>query len=344
MGIIDEAIGLPQGVLTPPPVRRKGWDLTRVPTQRVLSALLAWESCSYPVSHARFEHPADPLFKVLFEGLCLLGTRSLSMAEMNVLIQSDVKWFDRLDGAAFELRGDPRTAKGVTSLHEWHRAITGFRTVPSSALGGIQPGMGGEGGMFARLTDELDDIPDSLSTQDIVAFLVRQDFSSVQLERDPESVRRNWQRLRARWLEVDDMRSLLNELVATGWVADLRERLSLTPTLEVIKNSAAGSDERQRAIDDLIDNLRRREQQLRVVSVHGTTAEIQAVQAFEQHVRRRGLGFDVPGDRIDAVALYETYRQLLRAGRLISVDDVAAALDAAGVIHDGRVESQVDVY
>jgi hypothetical protein len=152
---------LPQGVSHRPPQRPGGFDLTNVSLEHLGQANDVLETNNYPVSSPAFERPADPLFATWFKALDLLGTRELTMAEMNGWVFSNVEHEGhaadiRLNGE-FRLVFNPQV--GLRSVHELHKFLGGFRRLPGER--GITPGHGGEGGLFARATDSFIGFPES---------------------------------------------------------------------------------------------------------------------------------------------------------------------------------------
>jgi uncharacterized protein YjbI with pentapeptide repeats/bisphosphoglycerate-dependent phosphoglycerate mutase len=327
----DPEIDPPRGVSNFPPARSTDWNLTDLPAEQVRDAIAKWETNSYPVSDASFEHPADPLFATFFRGLEGLGTRSLSMAEMRVLIESDVGWRGRMQGQPFALVGDPEASRGVDSMHEWHRAFTGFRTVPSSLIASVQAGMGGEQGLFARLTDEFEDIPDNLSSSEVRRFMSKQSYSAKDLMTGSDLTDQVWDTLKTELVATQDTAASLNKLVTSGYVADPRRSGLLQPSFDAIAASEPGSMQRQRAAESIIDQLRPMEEKLKEVSIPAATAEIQLAQTLEQYIKRNRLNVVTPTDRIDGVALYALYRELLAGGQLISNEQVQSQLESLGV-------------
>jgi hypothetical protein len=330
----NSSIEMPRGVDHLPPVRPVDWQLSAQPISRIQAAIETWETNAYPVSDASYERPADPLFATFFKGLDELGTRSISMSELNALIDADVTWPMRMEGTPFALTDKVNTDNGVT-IHEWHKVLSGFRIVPRGLLAdtSFHAGMGGEQGLFARLTDEFEDTPDDLSTPEVLSFLSKNKFYAKELEQRESNSQAGWMKLHEDLTKAPgvDMPGLIQGMVKSGYFADPRQQEALSSILEALRSSVMLSPERRQAADELIDHFRQQEDGLRVVSVPAATAEIQLAQTLEKYLKRNRLDLIRGADQVDGVALYALYRQLLADGKLISSERVKQFLDSKGV-------------
>ena len=326
------ALALPQGVAQPPPERPAGYTLTSLPRAVVVHALETFETNSNPVSSPAYAAAADPLFATWLKALDGLGTRTLTMAEMQALVVSDVASVGLLDRDGFKLIYDP--AKGLGSDHELHKFTAGFRGHPGAMSYLMSAGQGGESGIQARVTDEFEyDIPDNWG--DEAAIL---DHMSGELRKIAKDVKNP-----TFWTDAEsalasgspeEVRSKLNSFASGyGFFADPRQQQLLRPTVQALLGTPAGSAARRDAAKLLIDNFRERAQRLEVVSVSGATAEIQMVQTLYRYLKQHGLSVSNPTQKIDAVEVYRLYKNLLDSGELTSRATVEAWLKTSNVPH-----------
>jgi hypothetical protein len=334
---VDAAgVQLPAGISSAPPLRRPDFDLMKVPKDRVIDSLAMLETNGDPISNPSYAAPADPLFATWFRACELLGTRSLTMAEMAALnnAESDCSAdTGLLDRSGFTL---PRVTDGARmNRHELHRYIGGFRGHPGVATDSIAAGRGGESSLFARMTDAYND------------------HDLPQRWGDEAAIRDYWNAHRGaprdviatqpdEWARAATMlTTCTRDLVLTkvrlyhlaGYFADPREASRLAPSVRALLASAPGSPQRAEAAQALASILRERASTPDVVSVSGATAEIQITEALYRYMNTNQLDFKKPGDRIDVVEVYALYRQMLEAGELTSRTTVQGWLQTWGVAH-----------
>lgn len=310
-------VPVPQGVSRPPPERPANYDLTSLPRTVVINALETLETNSNPVSSPAYAAAADPLFATWFKALDGLGSRSLTMAEMQALIVSDVASVGLLDRDGFKLNYDP--AKGLGSDHELHKFTAGFRGHPGALSYLMSAGQGGESGIQARVTDEFEiDIPDNWGDEASILNHMSGELRKIAKEvRDPDVLTRAQTTLAVD--SPEEVRSQLNQFASGhGFFADPRQQQALRSTVQTLLTAPAGSAARVDAAKLLIDNFRERAKKLDVVSVSGTTAEIQMTQTLYRYLRTNRLDVSNPAHKVDAVEVYRLYRQLLDGGELIT--------------------------
>jgi hypothetical protein len=332
---------LPQGVSHRPPQRPGGFDLANVSLEHLGQANDVLETNNYPVSSPAFERPADPLFATWFKALDLLGTRELTMAEMNGWVFSNVEHEGhaadiRLNGefrqnGEFRLVFNPQV--GLRSVHELHKFLGGFRRLPGER--GITPGHGGEGGLFARATDSFIGFPESRWGEEadigawwgkLVQFLSR-DHELLRDAPVPDPVEQLTTRSRDRVLSsLDDFDSL-------GFLADPRERQQLRHVIDALLSTPPNSAPRVAAAQAMGQHLKDRARLTETVSVSGATAEIQTLQTITRYLSIHALDVRNPAHSIDAVEVYRLYRSLLAAGELVARATVEGWLEAWGVRH-----------
>ena len=322
---------MPEGISRLPAARPDHYDLARVAPEAVATAIDVWESNDIPVSGPGDARPADPLFKTWFKALDALGTRTLTMAEMNAIIQSDGSWQGergRLRTAShFKLVSDGST--GLISEHELHKFVAGFKGVPGTS-NRLVAGAGGESGLFARATAKRADWgheggirafwaaypPPSKADAEAFALAYIHDVQ--------------WRLTVAPSAGLDVK---LNTLAARGYFADPRDRPVLSATLDSLRASAPDSPERVAAASALGDFLRSRWRAADTVSVSGATAEIQMMETMHRYLTNNGLKVSDPSQRIDAVEVYKLYRTLLKNDQLTSRATVETWLKSWGVAH-----------
>lgn len=322
----------PEGSIALPPPRPADYRIDRVSGDQAVDALNTLESNTYPVSSPQYEHPADPLFANWFKAFDRLGSRSLTMAEMNSLLNSGLGW--RSGTETHGERGAFRLQVGSTGLaspHELHLFLGGFRDLPkgSSSLGLRAAGLGGEGGLFARVTDEFDTgTPDDWGKESEIEKFWFRKVNVRDTEVNPAATARRWEKTQLQ-LETASRAELLtkiDEFGKAGYLADPRERELLAPLLEQLKTSTPHSPARFWAAKGVIDNLKARSKLTETVSVSGATAEVQVLETVYQYLKQNRLEVSRPDQKIDVVEVYKLYRELLARGELTTRRTVQAWL------------------
>ena len=329
-----EASALPQGVLRAPPERPANFDVTQVPKDKLILALSVTETNSNPVSSPAFERPADPMFAVWFKTFETLGTRTLTMAEVQSLIRCDIGWPNRANGvrASEDFPAIEASGRGIIQPHEFHLFAGGLRGQPGRV--GIAAGQGGEFGLFARATLPVGGLdPSQWTSEDAIRRLWASDVQAQQAEQ-PAQV--------SPWLAVEqglvgaslrEVKTTLSGYAAQGLFADPREQQALRPVTDALLASAAGSPERAASAHALTTHFRDRERLLETVSVSSATAEIQMLQTLSSYLSRHKIVVQDATHRMDVVALYGEYRQLLAQGSLTTRGTVEGWLKSWNVPH-----------
>jgi hypothetical protein len=326
---------LPQGASGWPPRRPNGFDLSRVDGIRWIQAIEVLETNDYPVSSPSFGRPADPLFNTWFKALEHLGTRELTMAEMNRLILADTQWRFPLGGLRRddEFRPVPDAPIGLQSVHELHKFFGGFRRLPAEL--GLTPGYGGEQGLIARATDPYMSVPGARWAEqaDLGTWwgkLVVSLRANYELTKDAPVADRV-QTLTTH--SKERVESQLQSFASLGFLADPRDCDKLRPLINTLLTTPPHSAARANAAQALDLHLRDRERLAESVSVWAATAEIQVLQTIGQYLKNHALDVHDPSHRIDAVEVYRLYRSLLAAGKLTTPATVEKWLADWGVQH-----------
>ena len=326
---------IPQGVAQLPPQRPAGFALTALPNDTVIDVLATLETNSNPVSNPSYALPADPLFATWMKAYSLLGTRSLTMAEMEGLIDSDVRWDGYETGirdrSRFQIRFDPHDQR--MDQHELHKFIGGFRQDPGH--GAIDAGRGGETSLFARMTDVLNDhdIVANWGSENAIRDHWREHRSAVRTSNSALATKLDADLYRMSHSDRDDVLRQLSDYQVLGFFADPREEAKLRPHVEVLLSNDPGTPARARAAQAIVDNFRERARNPDVVSVSGGTAEVQMAQTLYRYMAENKLDFQRPNDRIDVVEVYKLYRRMAEAGELTSRATVQGWLEQWGVPH-----------
>lgn len=330
-----ESAVLPQGVLRAPPVRPAHFDVTQVPKDKLVLALRVTETNSNPVSGPAFERPADPMFAVWFKTFEALGTRTLTMAEMQSLIRCDINWPNRANGvrASDDFPAIKASTRGILAPHEFHLFAGGLRGQPGRVT--ITAGQGGEFGLFARATlpAKVGVDPAQWGSEAAIRQFWGADVKARQSDQ-PAQV--------SAWLAEEhaliqatpsQVKAALGNYAEQGLFADPREQRAVRPATEALLSSAAGSPERAAAARALTAHFRERERLLDTVSVSSATAEIQMLQTLHSHLARHGIVVQNATHQIDVVVLYGEYRELLAQGKLTTRSTVEGWLKAWDVPH-----------
>lgn len=335
---------LPQGVSRLPPQRPLNFDLAQLPLHSLASAINGLETNSNPVSNPSYAYPADPLFATWFAASESLGSRTLTMAEMNAVIRSDLAWEN---GAAefrqpgsLRLVADP--SSGLEAFHELHKFAAGFRGYP--ALEGrarvFYAGQGGETGALARLTDPApsNSLGENVGAADEAR--IKQYFADdLNALRSFPLNHQFWESMtqKVTAAQNDYVQMIVFSSQGIGYFADPREQAKLNGTLDALLTSQPGSPERAVAAQALYRNFEARDRLLSTVSVSGMTAEIQMAQVLHRYLQldQPGRRVDVgrPDNSIDVVAVYQLYRQMADGGQLTTRATVTGWLQEWGVLH-----------
>jgi hypothetical protein len=334
-GVVD--LSTLQGVSKLPPTRPSDFALTSIPPAAVIRAIDTLEANAYPVSGPGFSRAAEPVFGNLFGALNALGSRRLTMAELQGLLDS--KLHD--PGVILRSTDDIKVAfdptKRLASPHEFHLFFGGFRGHTGPPLEAPLAGWGGENGLFARVTDEFDDQTPSnwgdrqeiFKLWSIKVFRLRdQMFGEV-----PESF---WAGLR------DDLTNSVDEgldaelraLRSRGAFGDPRFREQYRPLVERLEATPPGSPERREAAAQLVDGFRSLDAMLREgVPLSGATAEVQLLETLQAYLKRQGMFGKSwrPDDSIDFVEMYRLYVQLHDEGKLTTREQVRSAIESMGL-------------
>ena len=326
---------LPQGLASLPPHRPADFDLLKLPKTTVINALATLETNTNPVSNPSYALPADPLFATWMKASSQLGTRSVSMAEMEGFIDADVRWTGKgtgmRDPQTFDIR--LKLTEGRMHRHEMHKFIGGFRQEPGA--GAIDAGRGGETSLFARMTDYYNphDLPEKWGDEKTIRDYWQEHKSPVRSHDQPST--RDW-KAEAKNLTSANRTQLLEQIYSyegSGFFGNPREEAALRPHVEALLSSEPGSPARARAAEAIGQNFERRASNPDVVSVSGATAEVQMAQTLYRYMADNKLNFERPSDRIDVVEVYKLYRKMEAAGELTTRATVDGWLKQWGTPH-----------
>jgi hypothetical protein len=322
---------------TGPVQRPHGYRLDDLPPAKLVRALRTTETNSYPVSDMRFAPAfATPLFETAARVLEALGTSSLTMAEMARLIASNVDWHDRTTAVVRDRRQfklTPETAEALHDAHELHW-IMGLRDIVGR--GEIAPGLGGEAGLFARLTDVNNEFG-CLKAWGLESEIFNFWERSLQRDRAQQksptsrSTRSPAERLAADgYLQVH---ARLSALARSGALADPREEAVLKPWVKTLLRPGAAANAREAAAANLMQHLLSRKKLLEVVSASSAVAEIHFLQTLYRFVKARRINFNNPHHAIDWADVHGFYVNLLEQGQLTTLHTVLAWLEQHQVPH-----------
>ncbi len=326
-----------RGVSELPPPRPSEFALNAIPPAAVMKAIDVLEANAYPVSGPGFSRAAEPVFGNLFGALNALGSRRLTMAELQGLLDSKLHDPGVILRSTddIEVAFDP--AKRLASPHEFHLFFGGFRGHTGPPLEAPLAGWGGENGLFARVTDEFDDETPSnwgdrkeiFKLWSIKVFRLRDEmFGEV-----PESF---WAGLRDDLTNsVDEgLHAELKALRSRGAFGDPRFREQYRPLIEQLKTTPPGSPERREAAARLVDGFRSLDAMLREgVPLSGATAEVQLLETLQAYLKTQGMLGRAwrPDDSIDFVEMYRLYVQLHDEGKLTTREQVRSTIESMGL-------------
>ena len=326
---------MPEGVSQLLPARPAAFDLTKLPKSTVIDVLAKLETHENPVSSPRDALPADPLFKLWMQSYSMLGTRSLTMAEMAGLNDADVRWEGLATGmrdrSTFRIQINPNEKR--MHRHEVHKYTGGFKQEPGH--GALDAGRGGETSLFARMTDFFNDhdIPDKWGDEQSIRDYWRDHRSAVRTDTSAQAAEWSADQKTLASGTRDQLLEKLHYFHNVGYFADPRQEAKLRPSAEALLASAPGSAERARAAQAIVDNFRQRASNPDVVSVSGATAEIQMAQTLYRYMAENNLDFQRSNDRIDVVEVYKLYRKMDAAGELTTRATVEGWLTQWGAPH-----------
>jgi hypothetical protein len=317
---LPPVVMVPKGVAQLPPVRPAGYSVAAVPGRTITKALGAFESNSYPVSSPSYERPADPLFATWFKGLSALGTRELTVGEMKALVDSEVSW--PRDSLGMRSVGDYRYQPGASSVlgtHDLHKFIGGFRGY--AGAGTFSPGMGGEWGLIARLTDEYSD--NSYASNVFDRRELTRALRGALVDDIPSTT--SWPSVASQLTAAtpEQIKETAKSWGDSGLYADPSQEAIVRPMVQRLSSTTANSPDRAAAAKAITQHFAGRARALEQVSISGVTAEIQMLQTISSYVKENNINFGDGSAKLDAVKVYEHYVRLLNAGRLVSRQDVA---------------------
>ena len=330
-------LGSLRGVVELPPERPADFALDRVAPEAVMKAIDQLEANPYPVSGPGFDRAAEPVFGNLFRALDALGSRKLTMSELQGLLDSKLHDPGVIlrSPADFKLAFDP--AKRLASPHEFHLFFGGFRGHTGPSLEAPLAGWGGENGLFARVTDEFDDQTPSNwgDAREIFALWTVKVFShkNEMFGPVPDS---HWASVKHDLtIAVDEgLDAELKAFRSKGVFADPRYRELYRPLVDQLKTTPPGSPARAEAANRLVESFRELDTMLRRgVPISGATAEVQLLETFQAYLKKHGLFGKPwrPDDSIDFGEMYELYMQLHDPGKLTTRERVRSAVESMGL-------------
>jgi hypothetical protein len=323
---VCDAETMPAGVVRWPPPRPDGYQMGRVAPARIIHAIHALETKPGSAVPAVQAAPADRLFAVWFRVLDWLGTRTLTMGEMNSLLSAHaagrletgearvVKTLSRIDKADTGL-------KSFDDLCKFAGTLSVDVSVPTrQTLWGVL--RAGEAGAFVRVSDPTLDEADKVVVADVV---VLKEFIVADLLPPP--------------------------VLSPGAIfwASITPRLSQAP-VDLIVGLIDSFSETDDSRDDekRVDASRLRPEPVPAsaqcarppaVSASRMTGDIQLAQALHRYLKldQPDARVDVrdPDAKLDLVEVYRLYRQLIEARELTSRQTVEAWLVDWGVTRGG---------
>ena len=319
----------PQGATSLPPQRPTGFDIVQTPGEKLALALRRTETNSNPVSGPGYERPADPLFDTWFKTFDALGTRTLTMSEMQSLVRLNVDWQAAPNGVRLLTSLPPIkfSKRGLLMPHELHLFASGFRA--QVGHNGLAAGQGGEFGLVARATLPASHLGrgwgDEAKIRDYWGGQVRAAQAKPPASQWPGAEQELITAPRA------EVAKKIEGYVAQGFFADPRDQQALRGLTDALLSSQPGSVTREQSAHALIAHFEACEKRLEKVSVSGATAEIQMLQTLSRYLSDNKLSVQNPLDQVDVVRVYQLYRRLLANGELTSRATVEGWLRAWGV-------------
>lgn len=319
----------PQGVTSLPLPRPVGFDIVQVPRDKLVLSLRRAETNSNPVSGPADARPADRLFGTWFKTFDALGTRTLTMSEMQSLVRLNVEWEAAPNGVRMlgSLPPIKVSKRGLLMPHELHLFASGFRA--QVGHNGLAAGQGGEFGLVARAT-----LPASRLGRGWGDEAKIRDFWGAQVRAAPaQSPKSQWVGAEQQLLIASraEVVKKIEGYVSQGFFADPRDQRALRGITDALLSSQPGSVIREQSAKALIAHFEAAEKRLETVSVSGATAEIQMLQTLSRYLSDNKLSVQNPLDALDVVEVYQLYRRLLATGELTSRATVEGWLRTWGV-------------
>jgi hypothetical protein len=232
--------------------------------------------------------------------------------------------------------------------HDLHVLVAGFRRVPDSlyllegkeyqAVARIQPGMGGEGGIYATVTaqhashwGEENVIRGVLQERISSAMNARQrlaaDVWAAQVEKitNAASLRNTDFTLEH---AAPSLRTLLGRYADMGFFANPRFLELARPVISHLLRSTPGSTQRRQAALDLVTLFSREERTLETLSLSSITAEVQLTQAMYQYLSVRTINLSNANQYLDLNDFYAFYKQRANSGQLTTSQTIQGWLRA----------------
>ena len=321
----------PQGVTSLPAQRPADFDIVRLSADTLVQALRLTETNSNPVSGPQFDRPADPLFNTWFETFAALGTRALTMSEMQSMVRLNLEWRAAPNGERLpaSLPAIKFSKRGLLMPHELHLFAAGFRA--QVGHNGLAAGQGGEYGLVARATLPASHLGRGWGDEAKIRDYWGRQVRAAQATSPPSP----WAQVERELLTASttQVAGKIEAYVAQGFFSDPRDQQALRATTDALLSSAPNSTVREQAARALIAHFQACEKRLDTVSVSGATAEVQMLQTLSRYLSDNHLSVQNPLDKVDVVQVYRLYRTLLANGELTSRATVEGWLVGWGVAH-----------
>ena len=334
--VARDAEPMPSGVTRWPPPRPDGFELRRVAPGRIMQAVQALESPPDSGFRSGDAAPADRLFAVWFRVLDWLGTRALTMCEMNNLLGAQAAGQPVKGEARFvEIIGQiDKADMGLESFDELYKFTGALSTDGSAAQ---QPPIfgllrAGEAGAFVESTDQTPDEHDNVVLADVA--VLKEYFVADLLPTPvltPAAV--FWSRVTPQLSQapVEIIVGLVSSFSdSDDWREERKHADALTFQPAPVTAPVPVSAQRPAAGVVAAGASRAHRSRSAAVSVSRMTADVQLAQVLHRYLKldRAGARVDVgdPNAKLDLVDAYRLYRQMVNTRELTSRQTVESWL------------------
>jgi hypothetical protein len=335
--------------------RPRNYDLRKYPVAKMYAFLRDLER-----RDPKKIYSADQRLSRLLVALKSLGTDTLSLEEMNVLLgvsmhsgdlqlghreNRNPQYLDRFLNPSFivDAKAKPGTWNPSADVHDLHLFLFGFSRVPSRHPNNSQPGMGGEGGLFADLTTEFGaHVKELRSPNKLLRHPRLKDALVGQFKlmhaKNPKDLATDFRSLQSS--SPEEVRTFfINNVLKEGHATNPAYAKELMPLLQKVQTSAANTPQREAAIRELSAKYSEFEKVLELPSLRAMTEELKLLEATMLYGAQTGFirtdGKPPVGEQglFNFAKFKQFFNEQNAKGELVAEGQVKAWLHEAGIKH-----------